>query len=140
MTIEKITVAKLLKLEQEKSIELSEDFFEALKPEDGQFAVIILNLNRKSVRIIPTSTEKIYKVSINIDKLAQDFFQKVSNLFYEMNIKSLYSTGLCFVDNKCVYDLYIDSVEYEKIDEAKLKDNIMKIDGITTIDIESISV
>lgn len=138
--IQNITIAKMLKLELEKSVELSEEFLNELKPDIGKFAVIILTLNNKIIRIIPTVTKKVHKIAIDIDKLAPDFLRKVGNLFFELKLKTLYSTGLCFVDEKCIFDVYIDSIEFEKIDAEKLKQEIMSVEGISDINISIIDV
>ena len=138
--IQNITIAKMLKLELEKSVELSEEFLNELKSDIGKFAVIILTLNNKIIRIIPTVTKKVHKIAIDIDKLAPDFLRKVGNLFFELKLKTLYSTGLCFVDEKCIFDVYIDSIEFEKIDAEKLKQEIMSVEGISDINISIIDV
>lgn len=138
--IQDITIAEMLKLEPEKPVELTEVFLDKLKPEIGKFAVIILTLNNKVIRIIPTVTKKVHKIAIDIDKLAPDFLRKVGNLFFELRLKTLYSTGLCFVDEKCIFDVYIDSNEFEKIDKEKLKKEIMSIEGISEINISIIDV
>ena len=80
------------------------------------------------------------KVAIDIDKLAPDFLRKVGNLFFELKLKTLYSTGLCFIDEKCIFDVYIDSIEFGKIDTEKLKNEIMSIEGISEINISIIDV
>ncbi|NHJ40240.1 MAG: hypothetical protein FK731_09435, partial [Asgard group archaeon] len=77
--IQDITIAEMLKLEPEKPVELTEVFLDKLKPEIGKFAVIILTLNNKVIRIIPTVTKKVHKIAIDIDKLAPDFLRKVGN-------------------------------------------------------------
>ncbi|NHK30143.1 MAG: hypothetical protein FK730_02240 [Asgard group archaeon] len=138
--IQNITLAKMLKLEPGESVELSEEFLNELKPDIGKFAVIILTSNNKIIRIIPTVTNKVHKIGIDIGKLAPDFLRKVGNLFFELELKTLYSTGLCFVDEKCVFDVYIDSVEFEKIDAEKLKQEIMSVEGIADINISIIDV
>ncbi|MCK5299102.1 MAG: hypothetical protein KAJ76_09360 [Candidatus Heimdallarchaeota archaeon] len=136
--IPKITIAKMLKLEPMKSVQLTDEFLEALKPEAGNYAVIILTPNTKIIRIIPTTTNKVYKVAIDIGKLTPDFLRRIGNLFLKLGVKALYSTGLCFMEEKCVFDGYIDSEEFEKIDVENLKAEIMSIEGITGLDITTL--
>ncbi|MBK5112501.1 MAG: hypothetical protein KGD59_01455 [Candidatus Heimdallarchaeota archaeon] len=133
--ISKITIAKMLKLEPMKSVQLTSEFLEALKPEAGNYAVIILTPNTKIIRIIPTSTNKAYKIAIDIGKLTPDFLRRIGNLFLKLGVKALYSTGLCFMEEKCVFDGYIDSEEFDKIDVENLKAEIMAVEGITGLDI-----
>ncbi len=133
--IPKITIAKMLKLEPMKSVQLTNDFLDALKPKAGNYAVIILTPNTKIIRIIPTTTNKVHKVAIDIGKLTPDFLRRIGNLFLKLGVKALYSTGLCFMEEKCVFDGYIDSNEFEKIDVENLKAEILAIEGITGLDI-----
>jgi hypothetical protein len=130
-----ITIAKMMKLDPEENIKLTEDFLVELKPKDGEYAVIILTPNTKIIRIIPTTSEKTYKISIDIGELTTDFLKKIGNLFTKLGLKALYSTGLCFLDEKCVFDGYIDTKEFEKINIDKLRKEILAIEGITNLDI-----
>lgn len=138
--VPEITKANVFKLKPDQKLELSNDFLEALKPEIGNFAVVILTPNTKIIRIIPTSTEKIYKITIDIGKLTPDFLKRIGNLFLSLGLKALYSTGLCFVEEKCVFEGYIDSVEFESIDMNILKKEIMTVEGITDVDFSLLKV
>ncbi len=130
-----ITMARMFKLESEKSLQLSADFLEALKPEIGNYAVIILTPNTKIIRIIPTTTSKVYKIAIDIGQLTPDFLKRIGNIFLTLGLKALYSTGLCFLEDTCVFDGYIDAEEFDRIDIEALKKDIMTIEGISGVDI-----
>ena len=130
----------MFKLETDQAFQLNADFLEALKPEDGNYAVIILTPNTKIIRIIPTLTDKVYKISIDIGQLTPDFLKRIGNLFLSLGLKALYSTGLCFLEDKCVFDGYIDAEEFDKIDIENLKEDIMTIDGITGVDISILKI
>lgn len=138
--IPQITMARMFKLETNKALQFNADFLEALKPEVGNYAVIILTPNTKIIRIIPTMTNKVYKITIDIGQLTPDFLKRIGNLFLSLGLKALYSTGLCFLEDKCVFDGYIDAEEFDKIDIGELKDDIMTIEGITRVDIKVLEV
>ncbi|MBN1330733.1 MAG: hypothetical protein JXA54_14775 [Candidatus Heimdallarchaeota archaeon] len=135
-----ITMAEMLQLVSNQSLKLSQDFLRALKPEIGNYAIIILTPNTKIIRIIPTSSNKVYKIAIDIGKLTPDFLRKIGNLFLEMGLKALYSTGLCFIEEKCVFDGYIDAEEFNKIDVEYLKTQVLAVEGITGIDIKILEI
>jgi hypothetical protein len=138
--IPQITMAKMLKLEENKAVTLSSNFLEALKPEVGDYAAIILTPNTKIIRIIPTTTDKIYKIAIDIGQLTPNFLKKIGNLFLSLGLKALYSTGLCFIEDKCVFDGYIDAEEFEKIDAEELKKSILTVEGITGVEVSILDV
>ncbi len=138
--IPQITMARMFKLEAEQALQLNADFLDALKPEEGNYAAVILTPNTKIIRIIPTMTDKVYKIAIDIGQLTPDFLKRIGNLFLSLGLKALYSTGLCFLEDKCVFDGFIDAEEFDKINIEKLKEDIMTIDGITGVDIKVLSV
>lgn len=139
--IKEITIAKLLQLIPGESIQFSEDFLHALKPKaDYQYAIIILTPNTKIVRIIPTETNQVYKISINIGQLSPDFLRSIGNLFLRLGLQSLYSTGLCFVEEKCVFEGYIDSNQFKGIDLNELKKEILDLEGITAVEISILEI
>ena len=139
--VEEITIARMLKLEPEESVKLSEDFLEALRPDDGyRYAAIILTPNTKIIRIIPTESNKVFRVAIDIGRLAPNFLKQIGNLFLDLGLKSLYSTGLCFVEDKCVFNGYIDSSQFKDIDIESLKKEILSIEGITNVDVSVLEI
>ncbi|MHA1125903.1 MAG: hypothetical protein ACTSO7_04785 [Candidatus Heimdallarchaeota archaeon] len=138
--IPQITIAKMLKLEENKAVTLSTNFLVALKPEVGDYAAIILTPNTKIIRIIPTTTDKVYKIAIDIGQLTPNFLKKIGNLFLSLGLKALYSTGLCFIEDKCVFDGYIDAEEFERIDVEELKKSILEVEGITGVDVSILEI
>lgn len=138
--IQNITIANILNLKEDESISLTNEFLEALKPEKSQYAIIILTPNTKIIRIIPTKTDTVYKIAIDIGQLTSDFLKRIGNLFLRVGLKSLYSTGLCFVEDKCVFDGYVDSSEFDKISIDDLKKEILSVDGIRGVDISILKI
>ena len=138
--IQKITMAEMIKLEPTKKIELSNDFLDALKFETSNYAVIILTPNTKIIRIIPINANKVYKIGIDISTLTPDFLREIGNLFIKLGLKALYSTGLCFLQEKCVFEGYIDSTETDKIKLKNLKEKLLAIKGITGVNVSILEV
>ncbi|MCE7744022.1 MAG: hypothetical protein GPJ52_02685 [Candidatus Heimdallarchaeota archaeon] len=139
MTTE-VTVAKMCKLEVGQPIQLPQTFLDALKPEEGNYAVMILAPSTKIIRIIPTTSEKVYKVGIEIGKLSPDFLKKMGSLFMKAGIKTLYSTGLCFTQESCVYEGYIDSKEFKNVNMETIKEELADIDGVSKVDISVLEI
>jgi hypothetical protein len=135
-----VTIAKMVKLEAEKPIELPEEFLSALKPDGKTFAVLILAPNTRIIRIIPTSTNEVAKININIGKLSPDFLRKMGSIFIRLGIKTLYSTGLCFTQSACVYEGYIDSDELKEVSIDQIKDELERIEGVSSVEVESLTV
>ena len=139
MTTE-VTVAKMCKLEVGQPIQLPQTFLDALKPEEGNYAVMILAPSTKIIRIIPTTSDKVYKVGIEIGKLSPDFLKKMGSLFMKAGINTLYSTGLCFTQESCVYEGYIDSKEFKNVNMETIKEELTDIDGVSKVDISVLEI
>jgi hypothetical protein len=90
--------------------------------------------------LIPTASNKVIKVNINIGKLSPDFLRQMGSIFIRLGIKTLYSTGLCFTQETCVYEGYIDSVELEDISVDTIKKEFIEIEGVTTVDIDELTI
>ncbi|MHA1630946.1 MAG: hypothetical protein ACTSXO_02865 [Candidatus Heimdallarchaeota archaeon] len=138
--IPQITIAEVLKLDHEKSVELPSSFQEALHAVVEEYAVVILTTNNKIIRIIPTSSNKVYKLAVDIGQLSSDFLRQIGNLFLKLGLKALYSTGICFVEEKCVFDGYIEATEFKKINIEDLKKELSSIEGVSGITITVLEV
>jgi hypothetical protein len=139
-TLPKVTMAKLFKLESHEDFSFPNHFLDALKPKNGQYAIMILTPNTKIVRIIPTDSQKVFKIAIDINQLSPDFLKNIGNLFLELSLETLYSTGLCFIEERCIFDAYIDSKEFEKIDTEEVRQRILKFKGISAVDINVLEI
>ncbi len=138
MSENSVTIAKVTKLEAEKPIELPEEFLAALKPDGKNYAVMILAPNTRIIRIIPTETDTAIKISINIGKLSPDFLRKMGSIFIRLGIKTLYSTGLCFTQSACVYEGYIDSDELKEVSIETIKEELERIEGVASVDVDTL--
>ena len=125
----------MVSLEENTPIQLPADFLETLRPKEGaNFAVMILAPSTKIIRIIPSKSEQVVKVSIEIGELSPDFLQELGVVFMRSKIKTLYSTGLCFTQETCVYEGYIDLIDIS-LPEDKLEAELKEIKGVSRVDI-----
>ncbi len=115
-------------------------FLEALKPDGKSHAVLILAPNTRIIRIIPTESPEVIKININIGKLSPDFLRKMGSIFIRLGIKTLYSTGLCFTQSACVYEGYIDSEELKEVSIDTIKDELERIEGVSSVEVEHLTV
>jgi len=54
-------------------------------------------------------------------------------------LKTLYSTGICFTQDTCSYEGYIDMSEFAEIPPDQMREEINKITGISQVNLEIIS-
>ncbi|MHA1166633.1 MAG: hypothetical protein ACTSP4_01155 [Candidatus Hodarchaeales archaeon] len=134
-----VTIAKMVSLEENKPISLPADFLETLRPKNnGSHAVMILAPSTKIIRIIPAKSNSVVKVAIEIGELSPDFLQELGVVFMRSKIKTLYSTGLCFTQETCVYEGYIDSSDIT-LPEDQLKAELQGIKGVSQVEIDTLT-
>ncbi|GAG53464.1 unnamed protein product, partial [marine sediment metagenome] len=66
-----------------------------------------------------------------------DFLQELGVVFMRSKIKTLYSTGLCFTQDSCTYEGYLDSSDLT-ISQEQLKDELSEIKGVSKVDITTL--
>ncbi|MCG3219686.1 MAG: hypothetical protein H7643_11920 [Candidatus Heimdallarchaeota archaeon] len=79
-------------------------------------------------------------MKINIGKLSPDFLRQMGSIFIRLGIKTLYSTGLCFTQDSCVYEGYIDSIELENVTKDEIKEEFIGIEGVSSVDIDVLTI
>jgi hypothetical protein len=135
-----VTLAEMAVIDDNKPINLPYRFIEALSPEEATQAIIILAPNTKIIRIIPTESDTVAKININIGKLSPDFLRQMGSIFIRLGIKTLFSTGLCFTSTTCVYEGYLDSTELETVSVGKIYEEFKAIPGVSTVTIDMLTV
>ena len=138
--IAEVTLAQMTTINDSEPIRLPAKFIEALQPEGKNHAIIILAPNTKIIRIIPTNSDTVAKININIGKLSPDFLRQMGSIFIRLGIKTLYSTGLCFTADTCVYEGYLDSTELESVSTEKIHEEFKSIPGVSTVTIDMLTV
>lgn len=106
------------------------------KEEDAKdgFAVIIFTPSTKIIKIYPAKSGVVARIEVGINELTPDFLQEVSSIFLEAGIKTLYSTGVCFTSESCLYEVYVDKQDFP--DGFDLKTRLGEIRGVGNVDIQ----
>lgn len=131
-----VTIAKIVFLAHDQPITLPADFLASLRPtEDRAHAVMILAPSTKIIRIIPTKSPAVLKLAIEIDELSPDFLQELGSVLMHLQVKTLYSTGLCFTVDTCVYEGYIDARDVN-LPEDQLEREFSRIKGVSKVNMD----
>ncbi|MHA2271671.1 MAG: hypothetical protein ACXACI_07400 [Candidatus Hodarchaeales archaeon] len=128
-----VTIAKMVLLAYDQPITLPADFLASLQPtEEGAHAIMILAPSPKIIRIIPAKSPEVLKVVIEIGELSPNFLQELGLVLMHAKIKTLYSTGLCFTQETCVYEGYIDASDVH-LPEEQLERDLASIKGVAKV-------
>jgi hypothetical protein len=99
---------------------------------------MILGTGTKVIRIIPTKSPIVLKLVIQIGQLSPYFLQELGVIFLKDKIATLYSTGLCFTQETCVYEGFIDAKDL-KVTPEQLRQDTKAISGVTQVTLEELT-
>ncbi|MHA1368563.1 MAG: hypothetical protein ACTSWN_08910 [Promethearchaeota archaeon] len=130
------TIASLVSLN--RPIELPASAKDILKKKN---ALLILPDSGKKILLFPTDSEKIVRISLELVArgLSPLFFNKIGDITKnELKANILYTTGLCFAEEKCVWDGFFE--DYEKFDGKmdEIKKKFKEISGVNKVEIDYI--
>lgn len=133
MSSDELTLAEIVDLKEE-GIRLPREFLEVIgKP----YAIMILSRSNGEVRLIPTDSSEVVKLSVEIDKLSQRFLRDLGLIIVKDKIEFLHTTGLCRKGKQCFYEGYIEKDKLSvKIEDLKFR--VSQIEGVTNVEISLI--
>jgi hypothetical protein len=133
MSVDELTLAEIVQL-KEGRILLPKKFIEVIgKP----FAIMIVSRSNGEIRLIPTDTSEVVKLSVEIDKLSQRFLRDLGLIIVRDKIEFLHTTGLCRKGKQCFYEGYIEKDKLSlKIEELKFQ--VSQIEGVTNVNVSVI--
>ena len=87
------------------TITIPEEVFNSMNPE-GKNAVIILPIKFKKFTVFFTNAESALYIRLNLgkNKLIEEFFVGLSAAVSNVNLISLFTTGVCFEDDICIWE------------------------------------
>lgn len=142
-----VTIAKMINWKKPESIHLPPAFIEKLVQEsDEKWAVVILHSETGTIRVIPTPSPKVVKLTIlgpSSHNGAQCFLEPLKVTLHRIKVQSLY--GFCRYCRphintrfRCMYEGYLNFTDLD-ISQDQFKTELMKITGIKTVDIYPIT-
>ncbi|MHA1870887.1 MAG: hypothetical protein ACTSXF_08055 [Promethearchaeota archaeon] len=98
------------------------------------------NKNNLKIDVFPIEDTKIIKVTMKLTKFSGTTVKSISQLIRQYEIpKNLFTLGVCLKENLCIYEQYIEESKL-KINIEELKNELLKIENVKDINIETISV
>lgn len=144
-----ITNARVVKIqgENEISISIPATFLESTMsgdenkdPAQFSYAVIIFTPSTRIIKIYPSKSDSVARIEVSIGELTPDFLQDVSSIFLETGIKTLYSTGVCFTSEACLYEVYCDKADLpDAVPIEELQNRLKSIRGVSEVKVDFLS-
>lgn len=128
------TICVLRKIE--KQMKIPQHFFDYITTKTKNVVAIIPKDLRK-ILIFPTNTEEALYCKIILkrkSKLDDSFFIELRDKLALFNVKTLYTTGVCFSSEECFWEGIFENISNLNIGE--FKKTIFDIKSVTDIKIE----
>ena len=136
--MKEITLGKMVNLNKTNSLFIPMNWIRSFNDEESKYAIFLKN-NPTMFRFIPTKSETIQQYHMKLTILEENFLQRLFQVFEELNknyqVKPIYSSGVCFVDDDCYYFFLIEHVSKEI--EETLKSKLSELKGVEEIYIKN---
>ena len=135
-------LVSLSKLKKTKVIELSNDMIQKLSKITNKnphcFLVFRTRGEALKVDVIPVEKDEVFNLIIMFgEQMTVSVLQQISKILskYEDNLKMVFSTGLCYELDKCIYEVYLN-IDIDTLNS--LIEDLYKINGIIEMEVKLI--
>ncbi|MFQ5818436.1 MAG: hypothetical protein ACE5I5_00360 [Candidatus Heimdallarchaeota archaeon] len=135
-----VTLAKLIKITSKSPTKLPREFLELLKLNSDEHAILVFAVSTQTIRLIPTKSDQVVKIVIEIGDLTPGFLDRLGRVLASYKVDTLYSSGICFTEESCIYEGYIDRSELTPTSLDQLESKLSEIDGISSVNLSILTV
>lgn len=128
-----VTLAKIIQITEDSPVTLHSDFLEFLVMEKSEFAILVYSVSTRTIRLIATENDQVVKLIIEIDELTPGFLDSLGRVLTAHKVDTIYSSGICFTEESCQYEGYIDQKGLTLEVLEPLKSDLLKIRGIASV-------
>ena len=124
---------------KKKEIGLPDDFFKNPELKDMKAAMVIYFERSGEIRLIPMMKEGGARVRLEVEKVNPALMQTMTQLFKQHDLKVLFTTGFCFEQNRCIYEVYF-SADKIKDKQDNIRATIESIPGLYESEFEILEI
>ncbi len=134
-----LTKGMIADIRKTPQIRLPADFFS--NPElAGMKAAMVIHFEKTGeIRLFPMMKESGARVRLEVEKVNPALMQTMTSLFKMHDLKVLFTTGFCFEQNRCVYEVYFAADNMAE-KEDKIRRTIENIPGLYKSEFEILKV
>lgn len=134
-----LTKGMIADVHKKRQISLPEDFF-SNSALDGMKAAMVIYFERSGeIRLIPMMKEGGARVRLEVEKVNPALMQTMTQLFKNHDLKVLFTTGFCFEENRCIYEVYFSADGIRK-KEPEIRRTIESIPGLYESEFEILEI
>ncbi|NWF95283.1 MAG: hypothetical protein HXY34_03990 [Candidatus Thorarchaeota archaeon] len=124
-----ITKGMVADIRKKPAVVLPRDFFNNPELADVKAAMVIHFEKSGEIRLFPMMKESGARVRLEVEKVNPALMQTMTSLFKQYDLKVLFTTGFCFEQNRCVYEVYF-AADGMAEKEAQIRRTIEGIPGL----------
>ena len=134
-----ITKGMIADVHKKKEISLPADFFNNAELKGMKAAMVIYFERSGEIRLIPMMKEGGARVRLEVEKVNPALMQTMTQLFKQHDLKVLFTTGFCFEQNRCIYEVYF-SADNIKSKQDTIRTTIESIPGLYESEFEILEI
>lgn len=120
-------------------VNLPRDYFSSPAVAGMKAAMVIFFERSGEIRLIPMMKESGARVRLEVEKVNPALMQTMTQLFKQHDLKVLFTTGFCFEQNRCVYEVYFAADDIRE-KEAEIRQTIDSIPGLYESEFELLEI
>jgi hypothetical protein len=126
-------------VKKKRAISLPDEFFDNPDLKNMRAAMVIYFERSGEIRLIPMMNEGGARVRLEVEKVNPALMQTMTQLFKQHDLKVLFTTGFCFEENRCVYEVYFAADEIQE-KEPTIRQTIESIPGLYDAEFEILEI
>lgn len=134
-----LTKGMIADVKSEKQIKLPDVFFNNPILSDMKAAMVIYFERSGEIRLIPMMRLGGARVRLEVEKVNPALMQIMTQLFKQYDLKVLFTTGFCFEQNRCVYEVFFETDDIGD-KEARIRSTIDNIPGLFESEFEILEI
>ena len=140
MSQQQISKGILLTRDKLRNIEVSQDVLDKFKPDTNNF-LVIFNPRPDSLKIsiIPSKNREVLKILVHLTAFSPQAVKAIADIVYDMKIATVYTSGICFQEQECVYEAYVEYNNKSTI-MTTIKEKFSSIPQAVSVELEVIQV
>ncbi len=134
-----LTKGMIADVRNKQQIRLPDELFDNPNLKGMKAAMVIYFEKSGEIRLIPMMKDSGARVRLEVEKVNPVLMQTMTRLFKQHNLKVLFTTGFCYEQNRCIYEVYFaaDSLTEKKED---IRNTIEKIPGLYNSEFEILTI
>ncbi len=130
-----LTKGMIADVHRKREVPIPDAFFENPVAREMKAAMVIYFERSGEIRIIPMMKEGGARVRLEVEKVNPALMKTMTQLFKSQDLKVLFTTGFCFEEKRCIYEVYFET-DNIRDKEREIRRTVENIPGLYECEFE----